>query len=123
MPRVPVPKTRSDQTWSEARFWGFIRSALRQATLRWAPKRNAEIAARRPSQCKQNKRLKWQYQCSRCGRWYPRKEIELDHIEPVGQLRCADDLPGFVERLFCDSDGYEMLCKEVCHYNKTHGFE
>jgi 5-methylcytosine-specific restriction endonuclease McrA len=31
---------------------------------------------------------------------------------------CANDLPGFVERLFCEVDNLQVLC-EGCHNIKT----
>jgi len=46
------------------------------------------------------------------------KEVAVDHIIPAGTLRCADDLPQFVERLFCEVDGLQVLCK-TCHDKKT----
>jgi hypothetical protein len=45
---------------------------------------------------------------------------EVDHIQPVGSLKCAEDLPQFVERLFCEIDNYRVLCIE-CHKKVTHG--
>jgi len=37
---------------------------------------------------------------------------------PAGTLTCAQDLPGFVERLFCEVDNLQVLC-EACHNIKT----
>jgi hypothetical protein len=54
-----------------------------------------------------------------CKRWFPEKETQLDHIVECGSLREFSDLPGFVERLFCESDGFQVLCKG-CHNKKTH---
>jgi 5-methylcytosine-specific restriction endonuclease McrA len=42
----------------------------------------------------------------------------VDHIHPAGSLNCAADLPGFVERLFCEQDNLQVLC-ESCHDEKT----
>jgi hypothetical protein len=33
-------------------------------------------------------------------------------------LNCAQDLPGFVERLFCEQDNLQVLCVS-CHDKKT----
>lgn len=112
------PKTRCDGEWTEARFLQFIRSALRQCSMRWAPLvRIAPDSARRKNQS-DNKRLRWEYQCAKCKDWYPRKQVEVDHIEPVGSLKCLDDLPGFVSRLLCEADGLVVLC-DACHHEKT----
>jgi hypothetical protein len=37
---------------------------------------------------------------------------------PAGSLNCAADLPGFVERLFCEKEHLQVLC-ESCHNKKT----
>lgn len=116
MPKAP--KTRCHGEWTEKRFWGFIRSSLRRASMRWAPLvKHVYERSRRENQSG-NKRLKWEFRCSGCGRWYPRKEIEADHIVPVGSLTSAEDLPGFVSRLFCEVEGLRLLCKG-CHARRT----
>ena len=117
--RDPIRCPRNSHRWTEARFWQFIRSALRAASARWQPASDALEAVKRHSQSKTNKRLKWEYQCAGCEGWFARKQVELDHIVEVGELREADDLPGFVTRLFCEQDGYQVLC-EQCHKDKTH---
>lgn len=53
-----------------------------------------------------------------CKEWFPNKETEVDHIVPAGSLRSFEDLPGFVERLFCSKDGLRLLCK-TCHKGVT----
>ncbi len=65
-----------------------------------------------------NKRQKFEYKCACCGDWFPEKLINVDHIKPAGSLNCAADLPGFVERLFCELDNLQVLC-EACHDMKT----
>ena len=109
-----VPRTRAGGEWTEAAFWGWLRSGLRQMSRRWPPLvRQAINAVRRPSQSG-NKRLKWEYQCEECHGWFPRKSVEVDHKEPCGSLRSLQDIAGFVERLFCEPDGLRVLC-EGCH--------
>lgn len=65
-----------------------------------------------------NKRQKFEYQCKSCGKWFQEKKINVDHIQPAGSLNSAADLPGFVERLFCEIDNLQCLC-EKCHDFKT----
>jgi 5-methylcytosine-specific restriction endonuclease McrA len=64
------------------------------------------------------KRQKYEYQCNSCSKWFPEKQINVDHIIGAGSLNCAADLPGFVERLFCEQDNLQVLCTE-CHDKKT----
>ena len=65
-----------------------------------------------------NKRQKFEYQCNKCKKWFPDKQINIDHITPAGELNKADDLPGFVERLFVEESGLQCLCQN-CHNEKT----
>ena len=111
-----VPKTRNAQTQTEAAYWGSIRSALRRAFRYWKPIVNCKTSSRRPSQS-ENKRQKWEYQCNHCTEWFADKETQVDHITPVGTLKCSDDLKGFIERL-TPEEGFQLLCKE-CHAVKT----
>lgn len=109
-----VAKTRAGGEWSEAKFFGFVRSALRNASRRWPPiVRHAMHAARR-AYSGPNKRQKWEYQCAECQQWHMAKEVHVDHITPCGSLKSFDDLQGFAERLFVEADGLRVLCHE-CH--------
>lgn len=112
-----VPKTRNAGTMTEASFWSFIRAALRQKSRWWKPiakcKRNARRDYKGP-----NKRQRFEYLCNICGNYYPDKEIQIDHINPVGSLQCGDDLKEFVDRLFCEEDGLQSICTN-CHNSKT----
>jgi hypothetical protein len=113
-----VPRTRAGGEWSEAAFWGFLRSGLRQLSRRWPPLvRIAVNAVRRPSQSG-NKRQKWEYQCADCDGWFMRKNVEVDHMLPCGSLRSLQDIAGFIDRLFCEPDGLRVLC-DRCHAVRT----
>jgi 5-methylcytosine-specific restriction endonuclease McrA len=112
-----VVKTRNAGTMTESAFWSFIRSALRQKSRWWKPITQTKMNARRAYKGP-NKRQKFEYQCVHCTKWFPEKKINVDHIHPAGSLNCANDLPGFVERLFCESDNLQVLC-ESCHNVKT----
>jgi len=112
-----VIRTRNAGTMTESAFWSFIRSALRQKSRWWKPILQCKLEARRPYKGP-NKRQKYEYLCNSCGRWYPDKKINVDHIQPVGPLNCSQDLPGFVERLFCEVHNLQILCS-TCHDNKT----
>ena len=116
MPRQLKPRTRAGKTWTEAKYWQFIRSALRQATMRYPVIQNFKKKGRRSVT---GKRHKFEYQCVECKKWFMDKEISVDHIVPAGSLKTYDDLPGFVERLFCEEDNLQILCKDTCHQAKT----
>jgi len=117
-PKKPrVPKTRNAGTMTESAYWSFLRSALRQKSRWWKPIALCKQKARRTYKGS-NKRQKFEYQCALCNGWFPEKLINVDHITPAGSLNCAQDLPGFVERLFCEVDGLQVLC-ETCHDKKT----
>lgn len=110
-------KTRNAGTMTESAFWSFIRSGLRQKSRFWKPITQCKMNARRPYKGP-NKRQKFEYQCNVCDGWFPEKRINIDHVIPAGTLRCANDLPGFVERLFCEIDNLQCIC-ESCHNVKT----
>lgn len=92
-----------------------IRSTLRRRSSYWKPAAKCLEASKRPF--KGSGRQKWEYQCNSCKKWWDRKSVAVDHIIPVGSLKCSDDLKGFVERLFIE-EGFQTLCK-TCHQNKT----
>jgi len=110
-------KTRNAGTMTESAFWSFIRSGLRQKSRFWKPITQCKMANRRTYKGPL-KRQKFEYQCNECKQWFPDKKINVDHVTPAGSLNCANDLPGFVERLFCEIDNLQILC-EVCHNVKT----
>ena len=112
-----VPKTRNAGTMTESAFWSFIRSALRQKSRWWKPITECKMKARRAYKGP-NKRQKFEYLCNSCNRWFPEKQINVDHIVGAGSLNCGQDLPGFVDRLFCEQDNLQVLCT-TCHDHKT----
>ena len=116
MPRI-TPKTRAGETWTESRYWTFIRSALRQAWSKYPVKYQVLNNNRRPF-TGEDKRTKWEYQCAECGEWFKAKEVQVDHIESAGSLKSYEDLPDFVRRLFCEADNLQVMCKP-CHKTKT----
>lgn len=117
IPRTKTPRVRNAGTMTESAFWSFIRSALRQKSRWWKPITECKLKAKRAYKGT-NKRQKFEYQCASCKQWFPEKQINVDHIKPAGSLNCAQDLPGFVERLFCEIDNLQVLC-EKCHDVKT----
>ena len=112
-----IARTRNAGTMTESMFWSMLRSALRQKSRWWKPigecKKLAQRAYKGP-----NKRQKWEYECSKCKGWFKSDQVNVDHIEPAGSLNCSNDLPAFVDTLFCEQENLQVLCK-TCHDQKT----
>lgn len=110
-------RTRGSSSMTESQFWSMIRASLRKSSQYWKPINMCRIKARRKYEGSKKKQ-KYEYLCSHCHNWFPLSSVTVDHIVPVGSLTSYDDLPGFVERLFCEVDGLQCLCEE-CHKQKT----
>lgn len=106
-------KTRNAGTMTEVQFFQWIRQVLRKASMYWKPisqvRKEAQVAYKGP-----NKRRKYSYICSSCNKEYASTEINVHHKLECGSLKTFDDLPGFVERLFCEKELLSVLCKN-CH--------
>ena len=114
-------------TWSTARYFGFIRSALRQAFNRYPVKysviKGAAVDRAAVGVYKTGKRAGCQktvkmYECAQCHCFWRQVDIQVDHIIPAGSLKSFDDLGPWTERLLCGADGLQILCKD-CHSIKT----
>lgn len=97
--------------WSDSKFWGFVRSGLRRKWIMWPPRFEVIKQSRRPVR---GMRHKWEIKCSKCNKWYKQKDIQVDHIVPVGTLKSYSHLAGFVKRLFVPSNKLRVLCRG-CH--------
>lgn len=109
-----VELSRNLQTETEAEHMSKIRSAIRNASKYWKPAMEALQRAHRPY-TGTSKRIKHEYLCYGCKKWYQRTHVEINHITECGSLKSYDDIPEFLRRLFCeDVDGYNILCS-TCH--------
>lgn len=109
--------TNRVEGWTEARYWSFIRSALRRGWSKYPNKfKTLNAAKRRKTNAKGNQ--KYEYQCASCSKFFAGKNVSVDHIVPAGTLREFSDLPEFVSRLFCPIEGLQVLCHK-CHKAKT----
>lgn len=113
-----VPRTRNHGTMTEAAFFGMLREALRRRSMFWKPVAAAKKLYRRKN-TGPNKRQKFEYYCHGCKNWFAEKDIEVDHIISPGSLKSFADLSTFAERLFCEVDGLQTLCKD-CNRDKLH---
>ena len=111
-----VERTRAGNRWTEAQFWGFVRSNLRLMARKWPPIRDAKKAARRPYRGP-NPRQKWEIQCCHCQRWFLDRETEVDHVEPAGSCRSFEQAAEFLRRLLVESPALRVLCRQ-CHQER-----
>jgi 5-methylcytosine-specific restriction endonuclease McrA len=59
-----------------------------------------------------------QYLCASCKLIFTRKEVQIDHIEPVTPITGWDSLDSFVTRLKVPIDKLQIICK-TCHKTKS----
>jgi len=103
---------------TEAAFTSFIRSKLRSASLRWPPKNEVLKKARK------NRGF---YECACCKQVVPlslkiegkgKRNVEVNHKVPVTLPGEWDGWDNFINRLFVEEPGLEVLCSS-CHHNHT----
>lgn len=111
-------RTRANGRWTEARYFSFIRSALRMAWIKYPVKYDALKLASKPNTGEFDNRTKNVYTCANCKNVFKVKDVQVDHKISVGTLRTYDDLPRFVANLFCELNNLQVLCKD-CHKEKT----
>jgi hypothetical protein len=83
----------------------FVINALRRASYRWYGRYNA---------LKEAKVARNQYKCPMCpeGTLHPKKNIQIDHKDPIVPVSGWDSWEGLIDRLFCDTSGFQILCLE-----------
>jgi hypothetical protein len=110
-----VPQT----VLSESAFHSFVKSILRKASMRWGPLNRVKAKARVE---------RGFYKCAACAAIVPAtaittlkngkvkrvKNVAIDHIAPVVPLTGFDSWDGVIDRLFCDEEGLQLLCRD-CH--------
>lgn len=112
-------KTRCGGRWTEAKYRSFITSTLRGGSRRWAPISDVKKKARVS---------RGLYLCAGCGEHAPntlkegRKRVQnifVDHIEPiVDPEKGFENWDEFIERMFCEEENLQLLCK-ACHDEKS----
>ena len=112
-----VPRTRNNNTMTDYAFFGWIRQVLRRASMYWKPIAQVRKEAQVPYHGT-NTRRKYSYVCNDCKGEFAGKSINVHHNFEVGTLTCFEDLPAFVENLFCEKEFLVVLCTE-CH-DKRH---
>lgn len=105
--------------WSPARLKAFIVGSLRQGFRRYPPKyralANACVGIRIN---KATKRKAAHYTCAECTKCFPRTGVQIDHKVPAVRESGFVSWDDYIERLFCDEKGLQILCR-LCHKKKT----
>lgn len=87
----------------------YVIQLLRRGSYKWKPRdlalKNARIS-------------RGVYACAHCKNHMSRKELNIDHIVPVIPLSGTTDFNVIIERMYCSSSGFQILCKP-CHKVKT----
>ena len=101
----------------------FLRSGLRSLSRKHAPIYEALADAKttykgKPSDADYNPRQRFAYHCAMCHAEFPAKGVAIDHRTDCGKLSGWEDVAGFMQRLFCDKSGLDVLC-HTCHDAKT----
>lgn len=58
------------------------------------------------------------FKCNKCKKHFPTSQVAVDHIKPVVGKEGFTTWDSFIENLFCEIEGLQVLC-ETCHNKKT----
>lgn len=109
----PVPE------WDYMRFHNWVMKLLRRGGATFP---NREKAFRLAYIGKQKNprtgRMAMHYLCSECEEVFPKHMVQADHVDPVVPVTGWVSWDDTIKRLFCPTEGYQILCKE-CHYKKS----
>ena len=128
-----TPPFEAYPNWTQAKFFGFLRSGMREKFNRWPPKyeviKNASsvqllkdddgnrVVYKTGKKAGEFKTVKM-YRCNGCGKSFRQKEVQVDHVLPAGTLKSFEDLGKFAKNLFVGTGQLQVMCKP-CHEVKT----
>lgn len=116
---MATTKTRNGRTWTESRFNSFVKGGLRSISQRWPPKYTVLNEAKTEKKINpKSGRIAQHFLCAKCLKDFPQKEVEVNHIIPVVPISGFDDWNGVIERMFCEKELLEVLCR-LCHKGVT----
>jgi len=107
-----MPRNRkTDQVWkNKADRDEWILWQLRRVVLKSKARSRALVRARVSA---------GHYLCNHCLRVYKKDQGQMDHIVPVDLPGGPNDLYSRIDRLVCDTNGWQWLCHS-CHASKTY---
>lgn len=110
------------KAWTDAKFKGWIISLLRRGTMRWPPRTECLNKAKTTKKINpKTKRLAQHFKCKACKKDFPAKEVVVDHIEPVVDIKKGfENFDTYIERMYCSVKNLQVLCKD-CHEEKSRG--
>jgi 5-methylcytosine-specific restriction endonuclease McrA len=89
----------------------FVKHVLRSASLRWQPRNQALVNARVE---------RGLYKCAICGENFKRKDVQIDHILPVIDIKEGfTTFDAYIERLLPEDPNAFQICCVTCHETKT----
>lgn len=102
--------------WTKGRFDAWVTSLLRGGSRRWGPKYECLNAAKTEKKVNSKTgRIAQHYRCACCQNEFTQKDIQVDHITPIGTGLTWDE---FIDGLFCEIENLQVLCIS-CHAKKT----
>ena len=113
-------ETYNGGLWTQGRFNSFVTSTLRAGARRWQPKYDTLNAAKTEKKINERTgRIAQHYRCAHCLQEFTSKDMEVDHVQPVvNPLTGFESWDVFIDRLFCEQDNLQAICKS-CHKIKT----
>jgi 5-methylcytosine-specific restriction endonuclease McrA len=118
-PRKLAPRPFACGTLTKAGRHSKIVSALRAGSKWWKPKTEALKSSSVGNKInKSTGRSARHHKCAHCGGDFPTKEVQVDHIVPMVDKEGFQSWDVFIDRLFCEMEGMQVLCKP-CHQIKT----
>ncbi|AJT60738.1 putative HNHc superfamily protein [Citrobacter phage CVT22] len=105
--------------WTQSRYESFVKSVLRAGSRKWPPKYKVLNEAKCGKMVNElSGRVAEHYRCADCNSLFPAKLVVVDHCEPVVATSGFTNWDDIIQRMFCSSDGLQVLCKD-CHKIKT----
>ena len=112
----------------DSAFYEWLKqNVLRKAFRRWPP--YSIVLKRAKVEYMEGNRRRVGFVCEECGVRVDRREIAVDHIDPIGK---PADIAELIRRMFCPIDNLQAVCnyklgavrdgkyeQPACHYIKT----